>query len=522
MKAIKLKNIFRSLCMATGIFLLPSCAESLDGPGSNGPKDNDTFLKLDISMSDTRGVVEGSAFQQGDEVLVIAYVPGKATSCNAQSKATWNGDEWVFEKPIDLAGKTPQGNEWGNEVEIGIFYPYSKVMNHDIMIDDDQVYIYDYYMPDYDNDILVGYDKSLSKTNPYAKIQVHHAFTRLTIDLQNNTSDYLDVHNFVLRNKLNVFEEEFGGWIREFVNIEVGGILYDKTTDKDTWKWNYETKLPYENRISAGDSYKIEILMVPTEDRYEWSQEINRTEGFEAGGLELVFDANGKEVKVTLPARPWAAGQRYTYPVKIGKGGEIVNPDLPEGLEKVYLGFDGDDGKPLYWANMNLGANYPWEAGDYFAWGEVTPKDNYTYETSQTCQKNISELLDLGIINSSFNLTQKFDAAHVNWGEGWRIPTQAELEKLVSNCSWTWKTQGGKKGYEVIGTNGYAIFIPAAGYYSGITLKEASTKGYYRSATCDENVQGLSLDLIITDYKQEFMYMSQGLGQNIRPVYSEP
>jgi hypothetical protein len=59
------------------------------------------------------------------------------------------------------------------------------------------------------------------------------------------------------------------------------------------------------------------------------------------------------------------------------------------------------------------------------------------------------------------------DAAYVNWGSLWRMPTQAELDELIDNCTWTWMQQNGVNGYKVIGVNGNSIFLPAAGFTNG-------------------------------------------------------
>ena len=55
------------------------------------------------------------------------------------------------------------------------------------------------------------------------------------------------------------------------------------------------------------------------------------------------------------------------------------------------------------------------------------------------------------------------DAARVNWGGSWRMPTNTELTELRNNCTWTWTTQNGVNGYKVTSKgNGNSIFLPAA------------------------------------------------------------
>ena len=125
-----------------------------------------------------------------------------------------------------------------------------------------------------------------------------------------------------------------------------------------------------------------------------------------------------------------------------------------------------DLGLSVKWATCNVGANKPEEYGDYFAWGETTTKSSYS-NTNYKYSSNPS------------TLPLSADVAHVNWGGNWRMPTKAEQDELrnSSNCTWTWTTQNGVKGYKVTSKkNSNSIFLPAAGYRKSGSLSGA---GYY-------------------------------------------
>lgn len=113
----------------------------------------------------------------------------------------------------------------------------------------------------------------------------------------------------------------------------------------------------------------------------------------------------------------------------------------------------------LLWASCNIGAENPEEFGDYFAWGEVEPKERYEYDNyvgNATGKYNINEYMEL-----------VDDAARHNLGGNWRIPLPEEMDELVNECTWTWTTLNNVNGYEVKGPNGNTIFLPAAGeFYS--------------------------------------------------------
>ena len=177
---------------------------------------------------------------------------------------------------------------------------------------------------------------------------------------------------------------------------------------------------------------------------------------------------NTKEVIYDNDTRDW----KYT-----GKNIDInteryVDLGLPSGL---------------LWATCNVGATLPEEYGDYFAWGETTTKTEYTEDNSLTYGLSKSELQSQGYIDSEGNLTPQYDAATANWGSSWRMPTKNELNELINNCTWTWTTQNGVKGYNVAGPNGASIFLPAAGYRNGSSLNLAGHYGHYWSSTLYED-----------------------------------
>ena len=149
-----------------------------------------------------------------------------------------------------------------------------------------------------------------------------------------------------------------------------------------------------------------------------------------------------------------------------------------------------DLGLSVKWANCNVGATSPEEYGDYFAWGEVTPKDyyssnNYKYYSNQNYVN----------IGSDISGTE-YDAATHNMGNNWRMPTKAEYEELINKCEWKFVTYRKVRGWRVTGPNGNSIIIPLAGLYGIIPSKGSSSlmEGplhtnssgwYWTSSICD-------------------------------------
>ena len=172
------------------------------------------------------------------------------------------------------------------------------------------------------------------------------------------------------------------------------------------------------------------------------------------------------------------------------------------------------------WATCNVGASSPEEYGDYYAWGETTTKDNYSSSNCPTYGLTISELQSQGYIDSEGNLTAQYDAATANWGGSWRMPTKAEMQELLDNCTWTWTTQEGVNGYKVTSkVNSNYIFLPAAGYHVFNMFNSAGSGAHFWSSTPDSNSDSdRTYYLGFNSDKYSVNINNRILGQSIRPV----
>ena len=184
-------------------------------------------------------------------------------------------------------------------------------------------------------------------------------------------------------------------------------------------------------------------------------------------------------------------------------GHEYVDLGLPSGL---------------LWATCNVGANSPEEYGDYFAWGETTTKSSYLSSNCPTDGLDNSQLQSQGYIDSEGNLTAQYDAATANWGGDWRMPTKAEQEELLNNCTWTWTTQNGVNGCKVTGPSGASIFLPAAGIRSGSSLVVFGSDATYWSSTPYEKYYGVAYNLYFDSVNHGMGYVSCYFGRSVRPV----
>ena len=208
--------------------------------------------------------------------------------------------------------------------------------------------------------------------------------------------------------------------------------------------------------------------------------------------------------KITLLAAAMLCGALTAAAQNKESGHEWVDLGLPSGLK---------------WATCNVGANSPEEYGDYFAWGETETKTDYSWDTYKFTTDGGSTFTKYTETDGKTTLDPEDDAAAVNWGGKWRMPTDDEWTELRENCTWTWTSLNGVNGYEVkSNANGNSIFLPAAGYPSDDGLDDAGNYGYYWSSS------------LITDdpsYAWDVYFLSVGvgrgsdgrcLGQSVRPV----
>ena len=170
----------------------------------------------------------------------------------------------------------------------------------------------------------------------------------------------------------------------------------------------------------------------------------------------------------------------------------------------------------LKWAPCNVGATKPEEYGNYYAWGETATKSDYSWDTYKygsssdalTKYCNDSSRGKDGFTDDLTTLEAADDAAAVNWGDAWRMPTDAEWQELIDNCDWIWTddyNDTGVAGCIVASkTNGNAIFLPAAGSRDGGRPFSAGYSGVYWSS---------SLDLNSPDYARNASFYSDGVGR---------
>ena len=216
----------------------------------------------------------------------------------------------------------------------------------------------------------------------------------------------------------------------------------------------------------------------------------------------------------------------------------------------VRVSFDAHDKVQLweggpYWATTNIGAEKPEDYGYHFWWGDTVgykrendkwvasdgSNSNFSFDSNNTAtyNKSISTLQSQGWIvtkDGTYILAPEHDAAQVQWGGEWRMPTHKELYDLCYNkCDWTWSSVNGVNGYIVRGRGDYAsnsIFLPCAGLGYGTSLSDSGSYGHYwSSGPGSGNYNAYEMNFYSSHHDTYFNYFFDRyryLGFSVRPV----
>ncbi len=193
-----------------------------------------------------------------------------------------------------------------------------------------------------------------------------------------------------------------------------------------------------------------------TEKGFYFGDNLNVTTKYVVEGNDFSYQLSDLTEGKTYYYKAYLIHNNITY---YGDVKEFSTKCLHAGHEYVDLGLPSG----LRWATCNSGAGSPEEYGNYLNYGE---------------------------------------AEDATWGGNWRCPTKSEWEELKSNCAWTWTTKDGVNGYEVVGSNGNSIFLPAAGYHNGLSLYDVGSEGNYWSSTP-------------YDYNYSYCFRFDSSGQNM-------
>jgi hypothetical protein len=161
------------------------------------------------------------------------------------------------------------------------------------------------------------------------------------------------------------------------------------------------------------------------------------------------------------------------------------------------------------WASCNVGANKSSDYGLYFSWGDTVGYTAVQVGTGEGQKKFASDWSDYkwGVspnfskyTTADESLKLEDDAAHVNMGGSWHMPTPEQIQELIDYTTTAWTTSNGASGMTFTSKKdtSKSIFIPAAGGALDGSVQGSGVFGYVWSSMLDTDVvhcgQGLYFD----------------------------
>ena len=178
-----------------------------------------------------------------------------------------------------------------------------------------------------------------------------------------------------------------------------------------------------------------------------------------------------------------------------------------------------DMGTSVMWSPVNLGATVIGEYGDYYAWGELEPKEKYSWDNYKWCIGKETQLTKYYEGDNRTILELEDDAAHVHWGGTWRLPTKEEMQELYDNCEFEYIHGDAGRGILVTAKNGNTLFFPLT-----YDWDDGVKWGYYWTSSLCRNTTA-AYTLWLTDNKNATSQMMRKIRENprhlkasIRPV----
>ena len=229
--------------------------------------------------------------------------------------------------------------------------------------------------------------------------------------------------------------------------------------------------------------------------------------GFIYGTTANLNASNGTDCPVANPTNGYvkyvlsglAKGTDYYYRAYVKNGDEYVYGNVMkfELLQLVDLGLASG----TLWTNIDLGGNMAEDAGDYLAWGEIYPKNQYKEANYKYLQNGSYQQIGKLFSGTQYDIGgTEYDAATVRMGALYRIPSRVQCVELIDGCTWERITYNGVACWR--GTskvNGKTIIFPATELING-TVNEYLNAGLFQAS-----------EVYVDDYSIEHcLYMRSG------------
>jgi hypothetical protein len=267
--------------------------------------------------------------------------------------------------------------------------------------------------------------------------------------------------------------------------------------------------------LHLGETSELTATVLPEDaDNKAVSWESSNSDVATVDGNGVVTAIADGNCTITCKAKD-GSGVKATCEVNVSSSHEYVDLGLPSGT---------------LWATCNVGAENPEDYGDYFAWGETTGYNDgkttfswSTYKYYDTLLQEVTKYCTKSdyayLVDNKKVLEPEDDAATVNWGVEWQMPSLEQFSELINSeyTTTTWTTLNGVNGRMIVSkSNGNRIFLPAAGHRSDTSLYVGIGHYWSRSLYPDRPLGGCILYFYSSDFGASGFYRYHG--QSVRPV----
>lgn len=233
--------------------------------------------------------------------------------------------------------------------------------------------------------------------------------------------------------------------------------------------------------LGRGETFVLTATVLPedtTEPAVLWSSDNTAIVRVDEEGTVTAVSVGSATVTATVKATPSVSASC------------LVEVDSVMGV---------DLGLSVIWASCNVGATIPEDFGNYYSWGELSPKTKYNWESYKYVIPGDLTILkyntepEYGTADNLTILEAADDAAAQTLGGKWRTPTKADWDEIWGspNCKWIWTKHNLEDGTSVRGCEvvnnktGVTLFLPFAGYAAQETIQQQNEYGYYWTADLD-------------------------------------
>ena len=300
------------------------------------------------------------------------------------------------------------------------------------------------------------------------------------------------------------------------VDYPIPGVAYGRASGDTKAKvffnksiTNYSITIHSQDRrgIPLADDYSIQSPDVLSRKTVRVKVKPNIIEGYRPVNSPEVFEASGdcehtifylKATAYTLTINHMFSGESLTSATTINIT-DIFEEDVvrvkvePVSIpgytaETVYIYISGDTEYDLeyekscfsftyvdlglpsgtLWATCNLGASEPWEAGNYYAWGEIETKTTFDWDNYKWYDSYEEEITKYNDDDGKYGLDDEHNTA-LMLSCGGDMPTYDDIWELVNYTDCSFVTIHGVGGALFEG-NGNSIFVPHHGYKDGSTI----------------------------------------------------